>query len=130
MKAITYYCRQCCRSPRHLFTLLANIKVSMLSFSTSSLCLLWSVVLPPSDSHLNFIKASSSINHIQQPWQNILLSHSQACVSNRHAADDKTLISIVSVGGTAGYLRTRSTPSLVAGIGLGASYALAGQFIT
>ena len=34
---------------------------------------------------------------------------------------------VVSVGGTAGYLRTRSTPSLVAGIGLGASYAYAGQ---
>lgn len=33
----------------------------------------------------------------------------------------------VSVGGTAGYLRTRSTPSLVAGIGLGASYAYAGK---
>ena len=36
-------------------------------------------------------------------------------------------MSSVAVGGTAGYLRTRSTPSLVAGIGLGASYAFAGM---
>lgn len=33
----------------------------------------------------------------------------------------------VSVGGTAGYLRTRSTPSLVAGILLGASYGYSGK---
>lgn len=32
---------------------------------------------------------------------------------------------LVAVGGTAGYLRTKSKPSLVAGLGLGASYALA-----
>lgn len=32
----------------------------------------------------------------------------------------------MAAGGTAGYLRTRSTPSLVAGIGLGISYAYAG----
>jgi hypothetical protein len=35
----------------------------------------------------------------------------------------------VAVGGTAGYLRTRSTPSLVAGIVLGASYGYAGTSI-
>lgn len=33
----------------------------------------------------------------------------------------------VSVGGTAGYLRTRSTPSLVAGLVLGASYGYSGN---
>lgn len=33
----------------------------------------------------------------------------------------------VSVGGTAGYLRTRSTPSLVAGLVLGASYGYSGK---
>jgi uncharacterized membrane protein (UPF0136 family) len=33
----------------------------------------------------------------------------------------------VSVGGTAGYLRTRSTPSLVAGLVLGASYGYSGE---
>jgi uncharacterized membrane protein (UPF0136 family) len=34
----------------------------------------------------------------------------------------------VSVGGTAGYLRTRSTPSLVAGLVLGASYGYSGRY--
>jgi uncharacterized membrane protein (UPF0136 family) len=33
----------------------------------------------------------------------------------------------VAVGGTAGFLRTRSTPSLVAGLGLGISYGFAGS---
>jgi uncharacterized membrane protein (UPF0136 family) len=33
----------------------------------------------------------------------------------------------VAVGGTAGYLRTRSTPSLVAGLVLGASYGYSGK---
>jgi hypothetical protein len=35
----------------------------------------------------------------------------------------------VAVGGTAGYMRTRSTPSLVAGLVLGASYGYAGMSI-
>lgn len=33
---------------------------------------------------------------------------------------------VVAVGGTAGYIRTRSTPSLVAGLVLGASCGYAG----
>ena len=37
------------------------------------------------------------------------------------------MIVAVSVGGTAGYLRTRSTPSLVAGLVLGASYGYSGK---
>jgi uncharacterized membrane protein (UPF0136 family) len=36
----------------------------------------------------------------------------------------------VAVGGTAGYLRTRSTPSLVAGLVLGASYGYSGKPIS
>lgn len=35
----------------------------------------------------------------------------------------------VAVGGTAGFLRTRSTPSLVAGLVLGASYGYSGALL-
>ncbi|KAI1099615.1 transmembrane proteins 14C-domain-containing protein [Jackrogersella minutella] len=40
-----------------------------------------------------------------------------------------TLAGLLAVGGTAGFIRTRSKPSLIAGLGLGASYAYAGYLI-
>ncbi|KAJ0418204.1 transmembrane proteins 14C-domain-containing protein [Aspergillus carlsbadensis] len=40
-----------------------------------------------------------------------------------------TLSALLSAGGVAGYLKTRSRPSLIAGLGLGASYAFAGYLI-
>ncbi|KAJ9201655.1 hypothetical protein DTO166G4_4138 [Paecilomyces variotii] len=40
-----------------------------------------------------------------------------------------TLAALLPVGGVAGFLRTGSKPSLIAGLGLGASYAYAGYLI-
>ncbi|CAO1629638.1 unnamed protein product [Parajaminaea phylloscopi] len=40
-----------------------------------------------------------------------------------------TLAGLTAVGGTIGFLRTRSMPSLVAGVGVGLVYAIAGQRI-
>ena len=42
----------------------------------------------------------------------------------------KLMMIAVSVGGTAGYLRTRSTPSLIAGLVLGASYGYSGRLFS
>jgi hypothetical protein len=68
-------------------------------------------------------------NPSQSSWQSIHLSHSLACVRNFVIiCYDYALMQIsVAVGGTAGYIRTRSTPSLVAGLVLGASYGYAGM---
>ncbi|KAI2463444.1 transmembrane proteins 14C-domain-containing protein [Annulohypoxylon bovei var. microspora] len=40
-----------------------------------------------------------------------------------------TLAGLLAVGGTAGYIRTRSLPSIIAGLGLGASYAYSGYLL-
>ncbi|KAI9369699.1 transmembrane proteins 14C-domain-containing protein [Aspergillus egyptiacus] len=40
-----------------------------------------------------------------------------------------TLSALLSAGGVAGYLKTGSRPSLIAGLGLGVSYAFSGYLI-
>ncbi|KAI1800988.1 transmembrane proteins 14C-domain-containing protein [Daldinia bambusicola] len=40
-----------------------------------------------------------------------------------------TLAALLAAGGTAGYVKTKSRPSLIAGLGLGVSYALSGYLI-
>ncbi|KAI5865604.1 transmembrane proteins 14C-domain-containing protein [Durotheca rogersii] len=40
-----------------------------------------------------------------------------------------TLAALLAAGGTAGYVRAGSTPSLVGGLGLGLSYAFAGYLL-
>ncbi|KAJ0348557.1 hypothetical protein COL154_006393 [Colletotrichum chrysophilum] len=40
-----------------------------------------------------------------------------------------TLAGLLAVGGTAGFLKTQSKPSLIAGLGLGAAYAYSGYLL-
>ena len=63
-------------------------------------------------------------------WLSTHRSHSQVCVSDASVGIARSILLkvVVSVGGIAGYVRTKSRPSLIAGVGLGASYGLAGGF--
>jgi hypothetical protein len=74
------------------------------------------------------VAGSNHQRFILSSWQSILLSHSLVYVSSYKVLINQELTwPAVAVGGTAGYLRTRSTPSLVAGLVLGASYGYAGK---
>jgi hypothetical protein len=86
---------------------------------------------PPSASSITYPERIIDFHLKHHGGASIFYARRATSVPNLPLCSEHTLTQHpVAVGGTAGYLRTRSTPSLVAGIVLGASYGYAGRSIS